>query len=96
MSSGWIFIITYVNDLVIGGDHLTDINKVKMLLSVKFEMKYMNELHYFMGIEVIRTHNVIFALPMPLHLESSVQVWHVIPQDNFNSPQSQLEVACGL
>ena len=43
-SSGQIFVIIYVDDLVIGGEHLVDINKVKMLLSKKFEMKDMSEL----------------------------------------------------
>ena len=43
-SIGQIFIIIYVDDLVMGGEHLVDINKVKMLLSRKFEMKVMNEL----------------------------------------------------
>ena len=46
------FIILYVDDLVIGGEHLGDI---KSLLSSKFEMANMKELHYFLGIEVIRT-----------------------------------------
>ena len=54
-SSGLIFIIISVEELVIGGEHLADINKVKMLLSRKFGMKDMNELHYFLGIEFIRT-----------------------------------------
>ena len=53
-SSGLIFIIIYVDDLVVGGEHLVYINKVKMLFSGKFEMKDMNKLHYFKGIEVIR------------------------------------------
>ena len=42
-----IFIII---DLVIGGEYLADINKVKRLLSGKFEMKDMHELHYFLAI----------------------------------------------
>ena len=50
-----IVIILYVDDLVIGGEHLVDINKVKSLLSKKIEMTDMKELHYFLGIEVIRT-----------------------------------------
>ena len=50
-----IVIILYVDDLVIGGEHLVDINKVTSLLSNKFEMKDMKELHYFLSIEVIRT-----------------------------------------
>ena len=54
-SESSIVIILYVDDLVIGGEHLIDINKVKSLLSNKFEMTDMKELHYFLGIEVIRT-----------------------------------------
>ena len=46
-SESLIVIILYVDDLFIGGEHLTDINK--------FEMTDMKELHYFLGIEVIRT-----------------------------------------
>ena len=70
-SSGRIFNIIYLNDLVIGGDHLTNINKVRMLLTGKFKMGGMNKLHCFLGIEVIR---------MPLYLESSVKVRHDGPQ----------------
>ena len=52
-SRSLIVIILYVDDLVIGGESLVDINKVKSLLSGKFEMTDMKELHYFLGIEVI-------------------------------------------
>ena len=54
-STSSIVIILYVDDLVIGGENLVEINKVKSLLSDKFEMTDMKELHYFLGIEVIRT-----------------------------------------
>ena len=50
-----IVIILYVDDLVIEGEHLVDINKIKSLLSDKLEMTDMKELHYFLSIEVIRT-----------------------------------------
>ena len=53
-SASPIVIIIYVDDLVIGGEHLVEINKVKSLLSDKFEMTDMKELHYFLVIEVIR------------------------------------------
>ena len=52
---GHVLIIIYVDDLVIGGEHLVDIDHIKKLLSCLFEMKDMKELHYFLGIEVIRT-----------------------------------------
>ena len=50
-----IAINLYVDDLVIGDKNPADVNKVKLLLSSRFEMKYMHELHYFQSIEVIRT-----------------------------------------
>ena len=50
-----IIIILYVDDLVIGGPDLAEITKIKSLLSGRFEMTDLHELHYFLGIEVIRT-----------------------------------------
>ena len=50
-----VFIIIYVDDLVTRGEHLASIEHIKKLLSSRFEMKDMKELHYFLGIEVIRT-----------------------------------------
>ena len=50
-----IVVILYMDDLVIGGKDLADINKVKSFLSGRFEMKDMHELHYILGIEVIQT-----------------------------------------
>ena len=51
-----------MKDLVIGGEQLVDINRVKSLLSGKFEMTDMKDLHYFLGIEVIRTsHGIMIS-----------------------------------
>ena len=50
-----VFSIIYVDILVIGGEHLVDIEHLKKLFSSQFEMEDMKELHYFLGIEVIRT-----------------------------------------
>ena len=54
-SESRIVIILYVDDMVIGGEHIVDINKVKSLLSGKFEMTDMKEFHYFRSIKVVRT-----------------------------------------
>ena len=45
----------YVDDLVIGGDDLAKIQKTKKLLFNKFKIKDLGELHYFLGIQVLRT-----------------------------------------
>ena len=54
-SKSLIAIILYVDNLVIRGENLADVTKVKSLLSSRFEMKDMQELHYFLDIEVNQT-----------------------------------------
>ena len=49
-----VFIILYVDNLVINRENLTEIQKIKKLLSKKFEMKDLNDLHYFLVIKVIQ------------------------------------------
>ena len=56
-----IFIILYMDDLVIGSEELVDINKVKSLLSSKFKMD-MKELHYFLGIMISQRHYILNLL----------------------------------
>ena len=52
---GIVVITIYVDDLIVGGDSLTQIENVKSLLKQKFDMKDLGDLRYFLGIEVIRT-----------------------------------------
>ena len=51
---GPVCILLYVEDLVITGPGLNEIDRVKSQLSDAFEMKDLGDLHYFLGIEVIR------------------------------------------
>ena len=62
-----IVIILYVDDLVIGGENLVNINKVKSLLSCKFEITDMKDLHYLLGREVIRT-PISIMISQPHHI----------------------------
>jgi hypothetical protein len=48
-----ISILLYVDDLVITGADLEEINRIKRQLTASFEMKDLGDLHYFLGIEVI-------------------------------------------
>ena len=55
IDKGIVAIVIYLDDLIIGGDSLEEIKDVKRLLRNKFGMKNMGELHYFLGIKMIRT-----------------------------------------
>ena len=52
---GPVSILLYVDDLVITGADQGDIDRVKLQLATLFDMKDLGDLHYFLGIEVIRT-----------------------------------------
>jgi hypothetical protein len=55
-------ILIYVNDLIIGGDSVVEINKLKKNLEMQFHMKDLGELKYFLGIEIIRSREGIWML----------------------------------
>ncbi|MCO5596385.1 hypothetical protein L7F22_050446 [Adiantum nelumboides] len=56
---GIVIITIYVDDLIIGGDALEDVEHVKALLHKQFDMKDLGELHYFLVIEMIRNESGI-------------------------------------
>ena len=50
-----VSILLYVDDLIITGADLVKIDRVTLQLAASFNMKDLGDLHYFLGIEVIRT-----------------------------------------
>ncbi|MCO5583657.1 hypothetical protein L7F22_037570 [Adiantum nelumboides] len=55
-----VIITLYVDDLIIRGDALKDVEHVKALLRKQFDMKNWGELRYFLGIEMIRNEGGIW------------------------------------
>ena len=53
-SSGAVYLLLYVDDILIAGKHLSDIEKLKNLLKGKFEMKYLGSAKRILGIDIIR------------------------------------------
>jgi hypothetical protein len=47
--------LLYVDDLIITSADLDELNRMKRELAASFNMKDLGDLHYFLGIEVIRT-----------------------------------------
>ncbi|XP_057723628.1 uncharacterized mitochondrial protein AtMg00810-like [Arachis stenosperma] len=54
-NSGFTAILVYVDDLILGGDDLAEIECIKKLLDDKFKIKDPGRLKYFLGLEVART-----------------------------------------
>ena len=53
-------LIIYVDDMIITGDDLEEIESLKRNLFREFEMKDLGDLKYFLGIEVLRSQKGIF------------------------------------
>ncbi|GJT18392.1 ribonuclease H-like domain-containing protein [Tanacetum coccineum] len=53
----FIALLVYVDDIIITGNSLPEINKVKRFLKTKFMIKDLGKLKYFLGIEVLYTSN---------------------------------------
>ncbi|KAK9924142.1 hypothetical protein M0R45_032529 [Rubus argutus] len=48
-------LIVYVDDMIVTGDDLKEMNELQKYLSTEFEMKDLGQLKYFLGIEVARS-----------------------------------------
>jgi Reverse transcriptase (RNA-dependent DNA polymerase) len=48
-------LVVYVDDIVLTGNDPVEMKRLKTSLAKEFEMKDLDELHYFLGIEVARS-----------------------------------------
>ncbi|XP_014496814.1 uncharacterized protein LOC106758398 [Vigna radiata var. radiata] len=48
-------LLVYVDDIILAGNSMTEINRIKGLLHNRFHIKNLGELKYFLGLEVARS-----------------------------------------
>ncbi|XP_050919610.1 uncharacterized mitochondrial protein AtMg00810-like [Lathyrus oleraceus] len=60
MSTGFVLLLLYVDDMIITGSNNASIQSLKQLLQASFHMKDLGNLHYFLGLEVHSTSKGIF------------------------------------
>lgn len=53
-AQGYVVLLVYVDDIIVTGDNLAGISKVKAHLASQFHIKDLGPLRYFLGIEIVR------------------------------------------
>ncbi|GAU46710.1 hypothetical protein TSUD_287990 [Trifolium subterraneum] len=96
-SSGFTVILVYVDDLVLGGTDVEEINSIKRLLDKKFSIKDLGLLKYFLGFEVARSQKGISLCQRKytLDLIKDTGLLGSKPCNTPMQPQLQLHTASG-
>ncbi|KAL8145823.1 hypothetical protein AgCh_003826 [Apium graveolens] len=56
-----IFVLVYVDDLLLAGNNLAEINHLKQMMSGTFKMKDLGDVNYFLGLEIRRSTSGFFV-----------------------------------
>jgi hypothetical protein len=51
-----VILVTYVNDILIIGPNIAEINKVKEALKKEFEIDDLGLVNYFLGVQIVRNY----------------------------------------
>lgn len=62
--------LIYVDDLVLTGSHVIELNFIKNHLNKQFNIKELGDLHYFSGLQVLCTDSGIYLTHKSMPLES--------------------------
>ena len=58
--NGIVVLLVYVDDIIVTGSNLAAISTIHILLHSTFHMKYLGQLTYFLGLEVLRRPQGLF------------------------------------
>ena len=61
-NKGTILLLQYMDDMIITGDDLSDIQELKNFLSQQFEMKDLGHLNYFLGLEITHSTDGLYII----------------------------------
>lgn len=83
-----IYVLVYVDDLIVGGNDSQEISEFKSYLGTCFHMKDLGFLKYFLGIKVAQSKKGIFA-SVSTHLISLVE-WVCWELNQYHFPLSNI------
>lgn len=72
INSEWVYILIYVDDILVASKTLMTINKVKEMLSKEFDIKDLGVINQYLGIEVTKDENGLFHLNQAKYIKKIV------------------------
>ena len=73
-----VFLISYVDDILLIGNDFEMLSKVKIQLATQFQMKVLGEAQYVLGIKIIRDRkNKIIALSEGNYIDSILSKYNM-------------------
>jgi Reverse transcriptase (RNA-dependent DNA polymerase) len=73
-------LIVYVDDILLTGSDTVEMKRIKSNLATEFEVKELDPLRYFLGIEVANAPNGVFFSQQKYVLELLHEAWMLIGQ----------------
>lgn len=75
--SSYVALLVYVDDIVLTGASLHEIDSIKQSLSNKFKLKDLGKLQHFLGLEIARSTDGIYISLTTICSQSPRRNWHV-------------------
>jgi len=74
ITNNFTTILVYVDDIILAGDCLSEINRIKEVLNCSFKIKDLGELKYFLGFEVARSNKGIHLCQRKYNLDILTEI----------------------
>nr|XP_016499718.1 PREDICTED: uncharacterized protein LOC107818251 [Nicotiana tabacum] len=77
-SSSTIFVVIYVDDVIITGTYSVEIDNLKAFLNKRFKIKDIGRLHYFLGLQLL---SQFMQAPRDTHLTAAFHLLRYLKKD---------------
>lgn len=97
-TSSFTMLLVYVDDIILAGDSLDEFTSIKQLLDVKFKIKYLSQLKFFVRLEVVHSAQGLSLCQRKYCLEllSDSGLTGCKPARNPLDPTSRLHADCNI
>lgn len=82
----WMFVLVYVDDIIVTGSVSSKIDDFVATLNIEFSLKDMGDLHYFLGVEVTHLYTGSLHLCQRKYILDLLDRWNMANAKTVNTP----------